>query len=460
MRPLVVLDVVGLTPELLGKHTPHLARLAASGFQAELRAILPAVTCSAQSTILTGLLPRHHGIVGNGWYFRDLAEVWFWRQSNRLVHGKKVWEMGRERDSSFTCAQVFWWYNMYSTADWSVTPRPIYPADGRKISGIYTQPAELREAIERGLGAFPLFDFWGPRAGIRSSEWIARAARLIIERHRPTLTFVYLPHLDYDLQRFGPDSPGLRVQLQAIDDVAGGLIDFARQREMEVMVLSEYGIAKVSSSISVNRILRQAGFLAVQKALDWELLDPGASRAFSVSDHQIAHVYIERPEDIGPVRRLLESTEGIEQVLDRDGQATHGLDHARAGELVLVSKKDRWFDYYYWLDDRLAPDFAPTVDIHRKPGYDPAELFLDPSQRGMRLKIAWKLFKKALGFRCLMDVIPIRSSLVRGSHGRLPEKPTEGPVLLSSSRKERTSRLEMTQVAELILETIKGEPRG
>jgi predicted AlkP superfamily pyrophosphatase or phosphodiesterase len=456
MRPLLVLNVVGLTPALLGEATPRLARLAGSGFQAELGTVLPAVTCPAQSTILTGLLPKDHGIVGNGWYFRDLAEVWLWRQSNRLVEGKKVWEMGRERDRSFTCAKVFWWYNMYSSADWSLTPRPVYPADGRKISGLYSKPAALKEAIESELGPFPLFDFWGPRAGIRSSAWIARAARSIIERHRPTLTLVYLPHLDYDLQRFGPDSPALGEQLRAIDGVAGDLMDFALERDMKVMVLSEYGITSVRSSISPNRILRRAGFLSVQKALDWELLDPGASRAFAVSDHQVAHVYVERPEDIDPVRRLLESVEGIDRVLDRDGQATFGLDHPRSGELVLVAKKDRWFDYYYWLDDRLAPDFAPTVDIHRKPGYDPAELFLDPARRMVKLKIAWKLLKKALGFRYLMDVIPIESSLVRGSHGRLPDRPAEGPVLLSSSKREQTSRLEMTEVAGVLLETIFG----
>src|SRR5262249_45457663 len=170
MRPLVVLDVVGLTPGLLGKHTPHLLRLGESGFQATLGTVLPAVTCPAQSTLLTGLLPRDHGIVGNGWYFRDLAEIYFWRQSNHLVHGKKVWERGREKDRAFTCAQLFWWFNMHSSADWSVTPRPVYPADGRKISSTYTQPPELKEPLDRELGTFPLFDFWGPKAGIRSSE--------------------------------------------------------------------------------------------------------------------------------------------------------------------------------------------------------------------------------------------------------------------------------------------------
>jgi predicted AlkP superfamily pyrophosphatase or phosphodiesterase len=456
MKPLLVLDIVGLTPGLIGEHTPNLSRLAREGFQAELGAVLPAVTCSAQSTMLTGLLPRDHGVVGNGWYFRELAEIGFWRQSNRLVAGKKVWELGRERDPAFTCAKLFWWYNMYSTADWSVTPRPAYPADGRKIPGIYTHPPALKEPLERELGGFPLFEFWGPAAGIRSSEWIAAAARIVIDRNRPTLALVYLPHLDYDLQRFGPDSPRIPGQLREIDRVAGTLIDAARGLDMDVAVLSEYGMAPVSSSVSINRVLRGEGLLAVQETLGRELLDAGASRAFAVSDHQIAHVHVRDPADVAAVRRLLEGVDGIELVLDAGGKAAHGLDHARSGELVAISRKDRWFDYYYWLDDARAPDFAPTVDIHRKPGYDPAELFLDPMQRLVKLKILWKLARKALGFRYMMDVIPTTSSLVRGSHGRLPDHPGEGPVLISSTRRTRTSRLEMTQVAGWMLETIFG----
>jgi predicted AlkP superfamily pyrophosphatase or phosphodiesterase len=456
MQPLLVIDVVGLTPGHLGPRTPNLTSLARSGFQAELVPVLPAVTCSAQATMLTGLLPREHGIVGNGWYFRDLGEVLFWRQSNRLVAGEKVWERGRARDPAFRAAQLFWWFNMYSTADWTVTPRPVYPADGRKIASIYTQPPELKDLLDRELGVFPLFDFWGPRAGVRSSAWIAAAARLVLERHRPTLALVYLPHLDYELQRRGPEFPGLEAELRAVDGVAGGLIDAARGLGMEVMALSEYGITAVSGSVSINRILRREGLLCVQKTLEWELLDAGASRAFAVADHQVAHVYVREPEDIGAVRRVLSAVEGIDLVLDREGQAACGLDHPRSGELVAVAAGGRWFDYYYWLDDALAPDFARTVDIHRKPGYDPVELFIDPGLRFPRLKVAGKRLRKALGLRYLMDVIPLDASLVRGSHGRLPERPADGPLLISSSRRAAASKLAMTQVAGVILETIFG----
>jgi len=456
MRPLAVIDVVGLTPALVGPDTPNLKRLSEEGFQAELGTVLPALTCPAQATMLTGLSPREHGVVGNGWYFRELAEVWLWRQSNYLLQGEKVWERCRARWPRFTCAKLFWWYNMYSTADYSVTPRPVYLADGRKLTGLYTQPPELREDLEAALGPFPLFDFWGPRAGIRSSSWIGRCAARVIERHRPDLTLVYLPHLDYDLQRFGPDHPAIPKALRAVDQVAGKLIDLCRLRGMEVIVLSEYGITPVSDSVSINRLLRREGFLRVHRAHRWELLDAGASRAFAVSDHQVAHVYVRDPADIPTVRQALLSSDGIEEVLDRAAQAEVGLDHPRSGELVALARRDRWFDYYYWLDEDRAPDFARTVDIHRKPGYDPCELFLDPSRPLVRARIAGKLLRKALGFRYLMDVIPLDPRLVRGSHGRLPQDPRQGPVLISSSPRERTSRLEMAEVPRLIEETIFG----
>ena len=458
MKSLLVIDVVGLTPGLLGKDTPHLLALERTGFRAHLEPVLPAVTCTAQATLLTGRLPREHGIVGNGWYFKDLAQVWLWRQSNHLVTGTRVWERGRERDASFTCAKVFWWYNMYSTADWSITPRPAYFADGRKESDVYSDPPELGRALTRELGPFPLFQFWGPGAGLRSSAWIAAAARHVIETYSPTLSLVYLPHLDYDLQRHGPAGPGIPEQVRAIDDVVGGLVETARRRDMEVIALSEYGITPVTGSISINRELRRAGFLRIQEALNGELLDAGASRAFAVSDHQVAHVYVRRSEDVAAVGRLLESLDGVERVLDREALADCGLDHERSGDLVALSARDRWFDYYYWLDEARAPDFARIVDIHQKPGYDPVELFLDPHRRLVKARVALKLLGRKLGFRCLLDVIPLDTSLVKGSHGRLPDDPMDGPVLISSSPVGRTDRLRMTDVADLMLETIFSSP--
>ncbi len=432
MRRTVVLDVVGLTGDLLGDATPHLSALARAGAWRPLPPVLPAVTCPVQSTFTTGLLPRDHGSVANGWYFRDLSEVFFWRQSNRLVAGEKIWEAARRRNPACTCAKLFWWYDMYSSADYSVTPRPLYPADGRKIPDIYTEPSELRDELKVRLGVFPLFNFWGPGADIVSSRWIADCARYVYDTRQPTLTLVYLPHLDYNLQRLGPRDPAIAKDLHAVDALCGELIAHAQRDGTRIIVLSEYGISPVSGPVHINRALREAGLLRVRRELGREMLDAGASDAFAVADHQIAHVYVRRPALRDEVKRLLEGLAGVETVLDAEGKRVQGLDHPRSGDLVAISGSDRWFSYYYWLDDDVAPDFARTVDIHRKPGYDPVELFLDPALRAPRLKIAWTLLKKTLGFRYLMDVIPLDASLVKGSHGRLPDDPRTGPVFISS----------------------------
>jgi predicted AlkP superfamily pyrophosphatase or phosphodiesterase len=451
--PTAVINVVGLTESLLGEHTPHLNALRAEGASAFVRAVEPAVTCTAQATYLTGLLPRDHGIVGNGWYFRDLAQVMFWKQANQLVQGEKVWDTARRRDPSFTCAKMFWWYNMYASVDWSVTPRPIYPADGRKVPEIYSAPGDLGARLAAELGRpFPFFDFWGPAAGLRSSQWIADASLAVDRWFSPTLLLVYLPHLDYDLQRFGTHTPRTRENVAAIDAVCGGLIKELRARGRRIIVLSEYGLMDVQRPIHINRLLREAGLLAVRDELGTDAFDPGASAAFAVADHQFAHVYVKDPARVREVAQILSSHEAIDVVLDRDGQRDRGLDHERSGELIAIAKPDAWFTYYYWVDDARAPDYARTVDIHRKPGYDPAELFLDPTIALPKVKVGLTLAKKKLGFRYLMEVIPLDASLVRGSHGRRTEALADGPILLSSEAGARRATIEATAVRDLILD--------
>jgi predicted AlkP superfamily pyrophosphatase or phosphodiesterase len=394
--------------------------------------VLPAVTTTVQSTMLTGLAPRDHGVVANGWYFRDLSEVWLWRQSNRLVVGEKLWEAARRRDPSFTCAQLFWWFNMYASVDFAVTPRPMYLADGRKLPDIHTYPAGLRDELQGRLGEFPLFRFWGPGADIASSRWIAACALHVLDKHRPTLTLVYLPHLDYDLQRHGPRHPGIAAQVAAIDAECAPLLDKALEIGAQVVVLSEYGITEVSRAVHINRALREAGWLRVRAERGLEQLDAGASDAFAVADHQIAHVYVARPELVPAVAERIAALPGVETVLGEDGKRAAGLDHPRAGELVAVAAADSWFTYYHFLDDALAPDFARCVDIHRKPGYDPVELFIDPRIRWPKLAVATRLARKALGQRTLMDVIGLDASIVRGSHGRPTDDPGDGPLFVTS----------------------------
>lgn len=452
MTPTAVLNVVGLTKALLGAGTPHLNALARDGAATPIRAITPAVTCSAQATFLTGLLPRDHGIVGNGWYFRDVAQVMFWKQANQLVTGEKVWETARRRDPACTTATMFWWFNMYSSAEWSVTPRPIYRADGLKVVDIYSSPADIRDRIVAEHGAFPFFNFWGPQADIRSSEWIAEASMSVDRWYAPTLLLVYLPHLDYNLQRLGPDDPRIREDVRAIDTVCGRLIAHCRERGRRVIVLSEYGLVPVTGPVHINRVLRREGWLAIRDELGTDTLDAGASDAFAVADHQVAHVYVRDAAKIPVVAARLRSEPGIDLVLDRNEQRAIGLDHDRSGELVAISARDRWFTYYFWLDDAKAPDYARTVDIHRKPGYDPVELFVDPAIAIPKLKVAATLAKKALGFRYLMDVIPLDATLVKGSHGRVTESLDDGPLLISSERDGvKKETLESTDVRDVIL---------
>lgn len=433
MRPVVLIDVVGLTLRQIGARTPALAALARRGAAAPLGAVLPAVTCSAQATFLTGRMPAEHGAVGNGWYFRELGEVNFWRQANALVQGEKLYERARRLDPTFTCAKLFWWWNMGAAVDWSITPRPFYGADGKKVLAVYGSPGEFPRALEAELGPFPFFDFWGPKAGLASSRWITDAALRTLSTQRPTLTLVYLPHLDYDQQRYGPAHPRALAALGEVDALVGELVAAADAAGAATLVVSEYGIEPVERPVHVNRFLREAGLLAVRDGPIGEQLDPFASRAFAVADHQVAHVYARDAEAKRAARARLEGLAGVAAVLDGPEKRAAGLDHERAGDLVLVAERGAWFTYLYWLDDARAPDFARTVDIHRKPGYDPCELFVDPALPAPRLRVARRLLQKALGFRYLMDVVPLDAGLVRGSHGRLPEQPEDGPVFLSSA---------------------------
>lgn len=432
MNRTAVLNVVGLTRSLISPKTPHLQSLLLGSV--DIKTITPAVTCAVQSTYLTGRLPSEHGIVANGWYFRDLGEVWFWRQSNRLVQSDKIWHTAKRRDPSFTCANLFWWYNMNTDVDWAVTPRPLYCADGRKLPDCYSIPPELRDRFNREFSQFPLFHFWGPGTSILSSEWIGKAARAVEEMYRPTLNLVYLPHLDYILQREGPKGD-IGEDLSEMDGLCGRLIHFFREKGCRVIVLSEYGITTVKSVVHPNRILRSAGYLKPKMDLGREYLDPGQSHAFSVSDHQIAHIYIKNPADIPAVKKLFEEIPGVGQILDEEGKRAYGINHERSGELVLIAQQDSWFTYYFWEDDERAPDYARTVNIHAKPGYDPCELFIDPAIRFPKLKIALALMKRAMGFRYLMEVTPLDASLIKGSHGRVTDRGDEGPIFMTTEPK-------------------------
>jgi len=496
MNRLAVINVVGLTESLIGEHTPRIAEFRQQGALARIAPAFPAVTCTAQSNYLTGATPTQHGIVGNGWYNRELSEIQFWKQSNHLVQSPKIWDELRKQSEivnrKSSIVNLFWWFNLHSRADYSITPRPMYSADGRKIFDVYTWPYSIRTEIKRDLGEFPFFGFWGPAAGIKTPQgagdaatrWIAGSAKWIETKYTPTLNLVYLPHLDYNLQRYGPYAmergcpqpqhsqtsgcaagedtrapqinPAIIPDLQAIDAVGGDLIQFFSRRGVRVALLSEYGITNVDTPVHLNRIFRQHGWLTVKDELGLEILDAGASRVFAVADHQVAHIYLKDASLEKSVREILGKTDGVESVLGKTEKIAAGIDHPRAGDLIAVAPENAWFSYYYWLDDTRAPDFARTVDIHRKPGYDPVELFLDPNIPLPKLKIAWRLLQKQLGFRMLMDVVPLDATLVKGSHGRRPADKKDWPVFITE-RPELlgAQEIESTDVYHALLRHLK-----
>ena len=430
---LAVINVVGLSKSLIGEHTPGIAKFAAANGVQSFPPAFPAVTCTAQSSMVTGTDPGAHGAVANGWYDRENAEVKFWKQSNHIVQGEKVWDRLRREVPGFTCAKLFWWYNMYSSADFSITPRPLYPADGRKVFDVHTQPMGIREELKADLGPFPFPAFWGPAAGIASSEWIAASAKWVEDKHSPTLSLVYLPHLDYPLQKDGPDAANIPEELRKIDKVVAELITYYESRNVKVMLLSEYGISAVNRPIHLNRLFRAKGWIQTKDELGRETLDCGGCRAFAVADHQVAHVYVNDPSIAGEVRQLLEQTQGVDEIRMPAEIWQNGEGIGRAGDLIVISKPDSWFTYYYWNDDAVAPDYARTIDIHRKPGYDPCELYVDPAIQFPKLAIAKFLLKKKLGLRGLLEVIPLDATLVKGSHGRDIVDEGEQPVLIGAS---------------------------
>jgi predicted AlkP superfamily pyrophosphatase or phosphodiesterase len=429
MKRVAVINVVGLTESHLGEHTPNITALANASSITSLEPPLPAVTCTVQSSMLTGSSPAEHCIVSNGWHDRESQETRFWQQSNHLVHGEKVWDALRKQNSSFTVANMFWWFNMYSTADIAVTPRPIYCANGKKIPDIWTTPSCLRQTLQDKFGQFPLFNFWGPMANITSTKWIVDATIEVNNTYQPTLTLVYIPHLDYPLQKLGPNHPGIAHELQSVDKEVGRLIYNFQQQDVQICLLSEYGIEEVNDAIPINRILRKHDLLSVREELGREYLDTGASKCFAVPDHQIAHVYVHDKDNVHHVSDVLRDTNGIEFVYV--GDEREKLANERCGDIVVVSNHDRWFSHDWWSSDAKAPDYQATVDIHSKPGYDPRELFLADGWRGSKARIALKLLLRKLGHPTLLDVITTDVTKVKGSHGRTPEMGAPSPILIA-----------------------------
>ena len=454
MPPVVLINAVGLTPRLL-KHAPRLQAIANAGWAAPMTEVLPAVTCSTQATLLTGQPVNRHGVVANGWLYRDTGEVRFWQQSNRLIQAEPLYATAKrraqKRGAAFTSAKLFWWFNQGAEVDFSVTPKPWYGVDGNKAFDVAGTPAEFPESLKAKLGDFPFPAFWGPMAGLTSTKWIANCAAVTLKQHRPDLTLVYLPHLDYEPQRRGPSGCDMPRLVKELDNAAAPLLDEAKKIGAEVWVVSEYGHCDVDTPVYLNRLLRTAGLLSVRRGPFGEQLDTFESRAFAVVDHQLAHIYVHKPEDLPRVKELLHGLPGVAEVLFGEERAKRGLDHERSGEIVVLAQPKAWFAYPFWLDDALAPDYARAVAIHNKPGFDPCELFFDPKFSVPKLHAATRLLQKKLGFRTIFDLTPLDAGIVRGSHGLIAVDPLDAAIIIGHGPKPSGERVPMTAVKELIM---------
>jgi len=408
----VLLSIPGLRSRDLTA-MPRLSALAAGrGSTAPLTPSFPGVTCPVQANMTTGVLPDRHGVIANGFFWRDKSEVEMWTAWNECIQAPQIWELLHQHDPSLTSAVWFPLHSKGAKANFICTPAPIHNPDGSESLWCYTQPTELYGELRDTLGHFPLMHFWGPLANIKSTDWIVDSAVVGAKKFQPRFSYIYLPHLDYAAQKFGPNSPPAQAALGELDAAIGRLVDgYAAAGIEDVLWLaaSEYSILEVDSVGYPNRVLRDAGLLTLQTDSEGrEQLDVGSSRAWAMVDHQFAHVFVRDPGDVARVAAAFAKDPSVEKVLTGDERKAYHLDHERTGEAILIAKPQAWFAYYWWLNDAKAPPYARTVDIHRKPGYDPVELFIEMPARA----------------------IPLNASLVKGSHGH--PSSAEGAILVSS----------------------------
>ena len=399
--------------------------------------------------MVTGLSPNEHGIVANGWYDSSHAKVFNWGRSDHLVSGEKIWEALSNRVPAARTVNLFWRYCTHAKCALTMTERPTYFSNGRKGADVYSSDHAFKKRCVDTLGAFPFFHFWGPKANLKSSEWILGAAKLALDYADPDLLLCYAPGLDYDVQRFGPTDSRTVETLKKADAIYGEFIETLESSGRDVVVVADYGFAEVSRPVFPNRILRENELLAVDAAANGEWLEPGASRAFAVCDNQIAHVYVRDDEDISTVKELLLSTDGIAEVRGPDSSESEALGHPRSGQLLAIADADAWFAYPYWLTQEAAPDFASCVDIFNKPGFDPCELMLREGAFGT-LHAARRFAQMKTGIRAPFDVISTDPSRIKGSRNVRPVQDDDGAALITSwARDDRV--VPMTALKDMVL---------
>jgi len=414
VKRIIVIDIVGLeSKHITEETTPNIFKISQTGETRELQTVFPAVTCTVQSSLLSGSYPEVHGIISNGLYDRQNYSVSFWEQSSNLVQADRIWDVIKMHQNSSKTAVLFWQNTMYSNADFVLTPRPLHMED-KMIMWCYSNPPGFYEKISDKIGKFDLTWYWGPLVSKRSSEWIEMATEYVLENERPNFLFTYIPHLDYSLQRNGTSYKELKDDLRFIDELVGKLVkkvtNLGMLEDTQFIIFSEYGFTDVNSDIPLNSIFRENDLVSVREIEGLEYLDLEYSNAFAMVDHQVAHIYV-KESYTNQVTQILEGIKGIDLILDNNLKQQFRINHQRSGDLIAISNKDKWFSYYWWFDQLKAPSFARRVDIHRKPGYDPVELFFDPSTKS----------------------IPLNGKLVKGSHGRLPiEGQSTNPVFVSN----------------------------
>jgi predicted AlkP superfamily pyrophosphatase or phosphodiesterase len=414
VKRIIVIDIVGLeSKHITEETTPNIFKISQTGETRELQTVFPAVTCTVQSSLLSGSYPEVHGIISNGLYDRQNYSVSFWEQSSNLVQADRIWDVIKMHQNSSKTAVLFWQNTMYSNADFVLTPRPLHMED-KMIMWCYSNPPGFYEKISDKIGKFDLTWYWGPLVSKRSSEWIEMATEYVLENEKPNFLFTYIPHLDYSFQRNGTSYKELKDDLRFIDELVGKLVkkvtNLGMLEDTQFIIFSEYGFTDVNSDIPLNSIFRENDLVSVREIEGLEYLDLEYSNAFAMVDHQVAHIYV-KESYTNQVTQILEGIKGIDLILDNNLKQQFRINHQRSGDLIAISNKDKWFSYYWWFDQLKAPSFARRVDIHRKPGYDPVELFFDPSTKS----------------------IPLNGKLVKGSHGRLPiEGQSTNPVFVSN----------------------------
>jgi len=398
---IVVLDIVGLDISHVSSGLiPTISDLAGIGECGYLKPVFPSVTSTVQSSVLSGKYPNQHGIISNGLYDRENYQVSFWEQSSKLVKSERIWDILKKRNNDLKTSILFWQNTMFANSEFVITPRPIHLENGQMDMWCYSRPPDYYEEVSNIIGEFDLYSYWGPFASFKSTEWISKSVEYTLEKYKPNLLFAYFPQLDYSSQKFGKNSTEVKVDLEKIDEVVSSIIKKTKKlgifEETEFIIFSEYGFNDVNDGISINKLLREKGYLAIRTIKNKEYIDFEYSKAFAMVDHQIANIYIKNPEDKNFVKEILEEVKGIEKICDDKEKRELKIDHSRSGDLIAISNKDKWFSYYWWFEDNKAPTFTKTVDIHRKPGYDPLELFVDFKTKS----------------------IPFETALVKGSHGR------------------------------------------